>query len=176
MPRVATRLAVLVVALAALFPVLALGKTPEPATPAPGSDPAFTLTLIGEVVSEDGAGDLQLWTLETGPIGPVGQVSGSQVVMHVQSGEVIVTPVDGVATVTVGNGAPIVSPDGENLCAADACELASGQQAALGPGNGFSAANVTFTLHVTADEGAVAQIGTVASSAAELCWICPITG
>jgi hypothetical protein len=182
MTRSLRRLLVLVVALVALAPAPLLGQTPAP-------EPSVTITLIGSTSLADpgmatpdgtqGPSGLihAVLTLEIDPGAEVAGLNGMRsVVLLVEEGQLLVTAIDGDATVTVGTGEPISFETGDTPCAERTCDLPAGDVAILGPGNGFAVASGSFEMDVTADAGAVVQMSVVVpeSSLRGRCWICPV--
>jgi hypothetical protein len=101
----------------------------------------------------------------------------SSLLIRVQKGQMKVVTERGVASGTVGTGKPIGQQGrGPVLSAGDSVELAGGQEALLGPGNGFSLMEGTVKLQAVGRRTAQIQVSVLLSSLDMddgRCWICP---
>lgn len=159
--------------LAVLTPPPLLAQTPEPVT----SEfvPSIVQTELG--VSRVDGTDLVhvVMRLDIDAGADIPPLNGmSSVVITVQEGQLLVTPADGRATVSVGTG-EAVQTEGSVACERSTCVLETDQPVVIGAGNGFSISEGSLDMDVVGDQPVVllASLLIPESALGGRCWICP---
>lgn len=179
-----------VLLLAGIIPALATSQTPEDATPFVATpQPAQDIQVVvladtADVPLTTGSGSpepavvppdhrLARITMRPGASfsGPVLQSA----LIYVESGRVSLSPEEAAASVSVGDGAPIVAADGGGVvCERDVCPIEPGQTVILGAGNSLSSVMDSLMVRVEGAEPAVLEMSAVLIEGHRpLCWICP---